>query len=221
MQNTLQCLHAAEYDLRMSSKLIPPPRLCHMLKCPTTGYGFSLTSHPGRPGRYVGSVEEGSAAEAAGLVEGDRVVEVNGVNVNQENHKQVINRIKLVDHETKLLVVDKVCDQYHAERDIVLKSSLPYVVLLSSSSNTSFLSIEQETDKCRGEVFPCKKMDSFQSPDRDTKSSSHNLSSLNEELDLPMTAKEMKEKLERKRKKDPRREDKGDIRRRFEMIQEL
>jgi predicted metalloprotease with PDZ domain len=124
-----------------------------MLKCPTTGYGFSLTSHPGRPGRYAGNVEDGSAAEAAGLVEGDRVVEVNGVNVNQENHKQVINRIKLVDHETKLLVVDKVCDQYHAERDIVLKSSLPYVVLLSSFSHTSSLSRETET---KLEVIPCK-----------------------------------------------------------------
>ena len=124
-----------------------------MLKCPTTGYGFSLTSHPGRPGRYVGSVEEGSAAEAAGIIEGDRVLEVNGVNVNQENHKQVVNRIRIVDHETKLLVVDKVCDQYHAERDIVLKSSLPYVVLLSSSSNTSSLSKEQETEL---EVILCK-----------------------------------------------------------------
>ena len=40
------------------------------------------------------------------------------------------------------------------------------------------------------------------------------------ELDLPDTAKEMKERLEKKRKKDPRTEDKGDIRRRFQMIGE-
>ena len=40
-------------------------------------------------------------------------------------------------------------------------------------------------------------------------------------LDLSMSAKEMKQTLERRRKKDPRREDKGDIRRRFQMTQEL
>ena len=71
----------------------PPPRLCHLVRSPKTGYGFSLTTLAGRPGQYVAAVEEGSPAQEAGLVEGDRVVEVNGVNVNQENHKQVVNRI--------------------------------------------------------------------------------------------------------------------------------
>ena len=32
-----------------------------------------------------------------------RIVEVNGVNVNQENHKQVVARIKSIENETKLL----------------------------------------------------------------------------------------------------------------------
>ena len=32
-----------------------------------------------------------------------RIVEVNGVNVNQENHKQVVTRIKSMENETKLL----------------------------------------------------------------------------------------------------------------------
>ena len=116
---------------------IPPPRLCHLVRCPKTGYGFSLTTLAGRPGQYVARVEEGSPAQGAGLVDGDRVVEVNGVNVNQENHKQVVNRIKLVDDETKLLVADKECDQHHQKKGIILKSSLPYVVSLSSLSNNS------------------------------------------------------------------------------------
>ena len=84
---------------------IPAPRLCHISLCPDTGYGFSLIAKASRPGRYVASVEEGSTAEAAGLIEGDRIVEVNGVNVNQENHKQMDNRIKLLPHETKLLLI--------------------------------------------------------------------------------------------------------------------
>ena len=32
-----------------------------------------------------------------------RIVEVNGANVNQENHKQVVTRIKSIENETKLL----------------------------------------------------------------------------------------------------------------------
>ena len=92
----------------------PPfqPRLCHLVRCPVRGYGFSLASSCIRPGQYVDRVEEGSPAQKAGVKEGDRVVEVNGVNINHENHKQVVARIKLVEHETRLLIVDKKCDQY-------------------------------------------------------------------------------------------------------------
>ena len=32
-----------------------------------------------------------------------RIVEVNGANVNQENHKQVVTRIKSIENETTLL----------------------------------------------------------------------------------------------------------------------
>ena len=32
-----------------------------------------------------------------------RIVEVNGANVNQENHKQVVTRIKSIENETRLL----------------------------------------------------------------------------------------------------------------------
>ena len=37
------------------------------------------------------------------MTDGARIVEVNGVNVNQENHKQVVARIKSIENETKLL----------------------------------------------------------------------------------------------------------------------
>ena len=114
----------------------PQPRLCHLVRCPVRGYGFSMASSAIRPGQYVDMVEEGSPAHKAGMKEGDRLVEVNGVNINQENHKQVVTRIKLVEHETRLLLVDRKCDKYHEQRNMVIKSSLPYVVHLSSLSDT-------------------------------------------------------------------------------------
>ena len=55
---------------------------------------------------------------------GDRIVEVNGVNVGLENHKQVVARIKAVHDDTALLVVDKACVDYHRLREIVLSEEL-------------------------------------------------------------------------------------------------
>ena len=61
-------------------------------------------------------------------------MEVNSVNVNNENHRQVVKRIRAVVAQTRLLVVDRECDKYHEERDIVIKSSLPYIVRVSNTA---------------------------------------------------------------------------------------
>ena len=113
---------------------IPAPRLCYVRKKTNSsgggGFGFHLTSHRGRPGQFISSVEEDSPAEYAGLLVGDRVVEVNGVNVGLENHKQVVARIKAGGDDAKLLVVDKVCDDYHRQHEIILTSNLAHVVTI-------------------------------------------------------------------------------------------
>lgn len=64
------------------------PRLCCLEKGPD-GYGFHLHGEKGKSGQFIRKVEPGSPAEAAGLRAGDRVVEVNGLNVEQETHHQV------------------------------------------------------------------------------------------------------------------------------------
>ncbi len=40
-------------------------------------------------GHFIGKVDVGTPAEAAGLKVSDRIIEVNGSNVTQETHKQV------------------------------------------------------------------------------------------------------------------------------------
>lgn len=106
-------------------------RLCHIVKWPDfDGYGFNLHAEKGKPGQYIGKVDEGSPAEAAGLKEGDRIIEVNGVNISNENHKQVVQRIKTVPDETKLLVVDSEADNYFKSKNIVIRSDLSNVVYL-------------------------------------------------------------------------------------------
>ncbi|XP_020862467.1 Na(+)/H(+) exchange regulatory cofactor NHE-RF2 isoform X2 [Phascolarctos cinereus] len=89
------------------------PRLCRMIKG-EQGYGFHLHGEKGKSGQFIRKVEPGSPAEAAALRAGDRLVEVNGVNVEKETHLQVVQRIKAVEGETRLLVVDKETDEYLA-----------------------------------------------------------------------------------------------------------
>lgn len=64
------------------------PRLCRLVRG-EHGYGFHLHGEKGRRGQFIRRVEPGSPAEAAALRAGDRLVEVNGVNVEGETHHQV------------------------------------------------------------------------------------------------------------------------------------
>ena len=115
---------------------VPKPRLCHIVKWDHfDGYGFNLHAEKAKPGQYIGKVDEGSPADKAGLKEGDKIVEVNGVNINHENHKQVVQRIKASPTETRLLVVDPRCEVYHRENSIIVKGTLPYVLHLSSEED--------------------------------------------------------------------------------------
>jgi len=72
----------------------PAPRLCRIIKRPNfEGFGFNLHAGKTKQGQFIGKVDPGSPAEEAGLKSGDRIIEVNGVNIGNENHKQVVQRI--------------------------------------------------------------------------------------------------------------------------------
>ncbi|KAH9519176.1 hypothetical protein Btru_074899 [Bulinus truncatus] len=109
------------------------PRLCHVVKwLDFQGYGFNLHAEKGKAGQFIGKVDEKSPAEAAGLKEGDRIVEVNGINIGNENHQQVVTRIKSGGEETRLLVVDNDADNWYKEHKRVVKGDSPEVKFISS-----------------------------------------------------------------------------------------
>ena len=117
----------------MASRPTPAPRLCHIVKSEDfDGFGFNLYQEKSKAGQFIGRIEQGSPADVAGLKEDDKIVEVNGVNVAKENHKQVVGRIKAISSETTLLVVDEECEDYHQTQGILVHSSLPYVEYISS-----------------------------------------------------------------------------------------
>ncbi|XP_067655228.1 Na(+)/H(+) exchange regulatory cofactor NHE-RF1-like isoform X2 [Haliotis asinina] len=112
------------------------PRLCHLLKWPDfNGYGFNLHAEKGKAGQYIGKVDDGSPAQAAGLKDGDRIVEVNGVNIGNENHQQVVSRVKAGGDETRLLVVDSETDQHYKDERKVVRGDLPEVVVIRCPSH--------------------------------------------------------------------------------------
>ncbi|XP_072455633.1 Na(+)/H(+) exchange regulatory cofactor NHE-RF2 [Notamacropus eugenii] len=109
------------------------PRLCRMIKG-EQGYGFHLHGEKGKSGQFIRKVEPGSPAEAAALRAGDRLVEVNGVNVEKETHLQVVQRIKAVEGETRLLVVDKETDEYLAGLHLICTEEMAHHGVLPSAS---------------------------------------------------------------------------------------
>ncbi|XP_005096718.2 Na(+)/H(+) exchange regulatory cofactor NHE-RF1 [Aplysia californica] len=119
------------------------PRQCHVVKWPEfQGYGFNLHAEKGKAGQYIGKVDGNSPAEAAGLKEGDRIVEVNNVNIGNENHQQVVARVRSGGEETRLLVVDTNADNWYKEQKKVIKGDLPEVLFISAARNVEEPQVE-------------------------------------------------------------------------------
>lgn len=85
---------------------VSAPRLAHLAKG-ETGYGFNLHGDKNQPGQTISAVDKDSPADLGGLIEGDKVIEVNGENVESKTHGEVVSLIKKKPNETTLLVCDK------------------------------------------------------------------------------------------------------------------
>ena len=110
----------------------PKPRVCHVKKwADFNGYGFNLHAEKGKAGQFIGKVDSDSPADLAGMKEGDRIVEVNGVNISNENHQQVVTRIKHDPNATSMLLLDSETDNYYKDRKIVVRGDMPNVMIIT------------------------------------------------------------------------------------------
>ncbi|XP_050097823.1 Na(+)/H(+) exchange regulatory cofactor NHE-RF2 [Anopheles aquasalis] len=113
-------------------------RLCHVVKrADFDGYGFNLHAEKGRPGQYIGKVDDGSPAEGAGLRQGDRIIEVNGHNITTETHKKVVELIKAVPNETRLLVIDPRADANDLKMALAKASTAATAAAAPSNNNNN------------------------------------------------------------------------------------
>lgn len=92
---------------RMTPTTQLPTKLCHVIKNKDfEGCGFNSLLEKVKRGQFIGVVDIDSPSEVAGLKEGDRIIEVNGVNISEESHKQVVQQIKAMLNEVRLLIID-------------------------------------------------------------------------------------------------------------------
>uniref|UniRef100_A0A2K5DYP3 PDZ domain containing 1 n=1 Tax=Aotus nancymaae TaxID=37293 RepID=A0A2K5DYP3_AOTNA len=82
------------------------PRECKLSKKEGQNYGFFLRIEKDTKGHLVRVVEKDSPAEKAGLRDGDRVLRVNGVFVDEEEHMQVVDLVRKSGNSVTLLVLD-------------------------------------------------------------------------------------------------------------------
>ncbi|GAB1287889.1 Na(+)/H(+) exchange regulatory cofactor NHE-RF3 [Apodemus speciosus] len=82
------------------------PRECKLSKKEGQNYGFFLRIEKDTDGHLVRVIEEGSPAEKAGLLDGDRVLSINGVFVDKEEHAQVVDLVRKSGNSVTLLVLD-------------------------------------------------------------------------------------------------------------------
>ncbi|XP_078282877.1 Na(+)/H(+) exchange regulatory cofactor NHE-RF3-like [Rhinoraja longicauda] len=90
------------------------PRLCYV----ENGLDIHLCSPEGVKGPFTLSIQHGGAAEKAGLQMDDRLIEVNGVNIEDCTHFQVAKKIKESGDSVTFLVADQKTDAYYRNKGI-------------------------------------------------------------------------------------------------------
>ena len=111
-------------------------RLCQLRTWPDfAGYGFNLHGDRSKSGQFIGKVDSGSPAEAAGLRERDRIYEVNGVPVVDRSHAEVVHEIKQHMGSVDLLVVDPETDEHFQSCQVEVCGTMPAVEVISCPSS--------------------------------------------------------------------------------------
>ncbi|XP_070199476.1 Na(+)/H(+) exchange regulatory cofactor NHE-RF3-like isoform X6 [Littorina saxatilis] len=139
-----------------------PPRLCHLCKWPDfDGYGFNLHAEKDKPGQYIGSVDPDSPAEVGGLKENDRIIEVNGDNIESQTHSVVIQKIKSGGTKTTLLVLDRESDKYYKSRGQTVSRHMSNVIVFTTPPRDETETITATVSETV-ESAPAPEPDSFQ-----------------------------------------------------------
>lgn len=98
-----------------------------------------LSSSLDVPGIFIKQVAPGDVAHNAGLNNNDRLVEVNGENVEGLSHLQVVDMIKMAGNSLMLLVLDEKADEYYKKKSKKIKPWRPSVKNLPHKPRIAYI----------------------------------------------------------------------------------
>ncbi|XP_039569177.1 Na(+)/H(+) exchange regulatory cofactor NHE-RF3 isoform X1 [Passer montanus] len=121
-QQELQCLPS-------TATAAPQPRLCYLVK-EETGYGFSLKSTEGQKGLFIVELSSQGAAAKAGVQNNDRLIEINGKNVENDTHEEVVEKVKKSENHVMFLLSNEETDRYFTSQRMALSKESASLRLL-------------------------------------------------------------------------------------------
>ncbi len=150
--HTLRHDHSSVFSyvdfLKANQKCVPRQCKVRILIPQARSFGFKIETIPTKPAsskqtyaHIIVMVERESSAYAAGLKKGDRILELNGINVEAENNEEVSDRIfeaYTSNKQLTLFVVDPDTDQYFKSKCIKLHSMLPIVKHITNFSYNKY-----------------------------------------------------------------------------------
>ncbi|NWV84201.1 NHRF3 protein, partial [Dasyornis broadbenti] len=108
---------------------VPQPRLCYLVK-EETGYGFSLKSTEGQKGLFIVELSSEGAAAKAGVQNNDRLIEINGENVENDTHEEVVEKVKKSENHVMFLLSNEETDRYFTSQRMALSKESASLKLL-------------------------------------------------------------------------------------------
>ncbi|NXT03788.1 NHRF3 protein, partial [Prunella fulvescens] len=108
---------------------VPQPRLCYLVK-EETGYGFSLKSTEGQKGLFIVELSSQGAAAKAGVQNNDRLIEINGKNVENDTHEEVVEKVKKSENHVMFLLSNEETDRYFTSQRMTLSKESASLRLL-------------------------------------------------------------------------------------------
>eukprot|EP00076_Gallus_gallus_P047087 XP_416669.4 Na(+)/H(+) exchange regulatory cofactor NHE-RF3 [Gallus gallus] len=108
---------------------VPQPRLCYLVK-EEKGYGFSLKTTEGQKGLFIVDLASQGAAAKAGVQDKDRLIEINGKNVENDTHEEVVEKVKKSGNHIMLLLSNEETDRYYTSLKMALSKENANLKLL-------------------------------------------------------------------------------------------
>ncbi|XP_078258331.1 Na(+)/H(+) exchange regulatory cofactor NHE-RF3-like [Rhinoraja longicauda] len=104
----------------------PRPKICYLVK-QDGGFGFSLKTIEGVLGLFMMEISPLGAASIAGVQPNDRIIELNGENIEHFTHQQMVSKMKSSGNNIVLLLIDEASDKYFKSRAIKVVASMASV----------------------------------------------------------------------------------------------